>query len=60
MHREEEIITHRDIPYPYSIDPDEMVARFRNATARRSPTFSSAWAARTSGSAPTSPAGPRR
>ena len=28
MHREEEIITHRDIPYPYSIDPDEMVARF--------------------------------
>jgi regulator of RNase E activity RraA len=28
MHREEEIIRYRDIPYPYSIDPDEMVARY--------------------------------
>lgn len=28
MHREEEIITQRDIVYPYSVDPDEMVARF--------------------------------
>jgi len=28
MGREEEIITQREIPYPYSIDPDEMVERF--------------------------------
>ena len=28
MHREEEIILFRDIAYPYSIDSDEMVARF--------------------------------
>ena len=28
MGREDEIIQVRDIPYPYSIDPDEMVARF--------------------------------
>ncbi|MBN1292089.1 MAG: hypothetical protein JXB48_09650 [Candidatus Latescibacteria bacterium] len=28
MGREDQIITQRDIPYPYSIDSDEMVARF--------------------------------
>ena len=28
MGKEEEIITQREIPYPYSIDSDEMVARF--------------------------------
>ena len=28
MGREDEIITQREIPYPYSIDSDEMVARF--------------------------------
>lgn len=28
MHREEQIILFRDIAYPYSIDPDEMVTRF--------------------------------
>ena len=28
MGREDEIITQRDIPYPYSIDSDEMVERF--------------------------------
>ena len=28
MEKEDEITTIRDIPYPYSIDPDEMVARY--------------------------------
>jgi len=28
MGREDTIVTQREIPYPYSIDPDEMVARF--------------------------------
>ena len=28
MGREDEIITQREIPYPYSIDPDEMVERY--------------------------------
>ena len=28
MGREDEITKQREIPYPYSIDPDEMIERF--------------------------------